>query len=56
MLEALRGPSETVHDGNLIVWVCLVIAPLRIQGINLEWPNHSFCRARFSSPSIGPGA
>ena len=23
-----RGPSETVHNGNLIVWACRVTAPL----------------------------
>ena len=27
----MRGPSETVHDGNLIVWACRVIAPLIIE-------------------------
>ena len=26
----MRGPSETVHNGNLIVWACCVIAPLII--------------------------
>ena len=24
----VRGPSETMHDDNLIVWACHVIAPL----------------------------
>ena len=34
-----HGPSETVHDGNLIVWACPVITPyMQLLGNSIHVP------------------
>ena len=43
------GLSETVHDGNLIVWACHVVAPL-----NTSWIMLPEVRGRGTAPPLTP--